>query len=177
MLFPEFDEEMRFRSVWESVQIARPVEYSLFTFGASELPYYLVCEPDQPGGMVSVQRGDVNIARALILTPGNAHPEFEHFFEDGDGQQFIDFLLSRTAAFSNLKMTNRCGPAKLHSDSVEEIVAKLNRQLDDEEEDRVAVLTAPAELGGLAILKYTTERILTSAPDNVQELRERGLLP
>ena len=52
-----------------------------------------------------------------------------------------------------------------------------SQQLDDEEEDRVAVLTAPAELGGLAILKYTTERILTSAPGNVQELRERGLLP
>ena len=103
MLFPEFDEEMRFRSVWESVQIARTVEYSLFPFGASDLPYYLICEPDQPGGMVSVQKGDVNIARPLILTPGNSHPEFEDFFQDSDGQQFIEFLLSRTAAFSNLK--------------------------------------------------------------------------
>ena len=74
-------------------------------------------------------------------------------------------------------MTNRSGPVKLVSDSVEEIVAKLNRQLDDEEEDRVAILTAPVSLGGLAILGYTTERVLSSAPGNVQELRERGFLP
>ena len=177
MLFPEFDEELRFRNAWESIQIARDVEYSLFTFGDSDLPYYLVSEPENPGDMVSVQRGDVNIARPMILTPDNAHPEFRDFFDDTDGSQFIEFLLSRTAAFSNLKMTNRCGPVKLVSDSVEEIVAKLNRQLDDEEEDRVAILTAPASLGGLAVLRYTTERVLSSAPGNVQELRERGFLP
>ncbi|MFP6762977.1 MAG: hypothetical protein VB858_05145 [Planctomycetaceae bacterium] len=177
MLFPDFEEEMHFRSGWDSVQIARPVEYSLFTFGASDLPYYLVRQPDQPGGMVSVQRGDVQIARPMILTADTSHPEFRDFFQDDDGDQFISFLLSRTAAFSNLKMTNRCGPEKLVSDNMEEIVAQLNRQLDNEEEDRVAILTAPANLGGLAILKYTTERVLTSAPDNVQELRERGFLP
>ena len=179
MLFPDFEEELHFRSVWESVQIVRTVEYSLFTFGDSDLPYYLVRTPDQPGGMVSVQRGDVQITRPMILTADNTHPEFSDFFQDGDGEgdQFINFLLSRTAAFSNLKMTNRCGPEKLISDNVDEIIAQLNRQLDNEEEDRVAILTAPASLGGLAILKYTTERVLTSAPDNVQELRERGFLP
>lgn len=177
MLFPDFDEEMQFRNVWESVQIVRGVEYSLFTFGDSDLPYYLVLEPERPGEMVSVQRGDVNIARPKILTPDNTQPEFRDFFETAEGGQFIEFLLSRTAAFSNLKMTNRYGPVKLVSDSVEEIVAKLNRELDDEEEDRVAILTAPADLGGLAVLRYTTERVLSSAPDNVQELRERGFLP
>lgn len=177
MLFSDFDEELRFRNAWESVQIVRDVEYSLFTFGDSDLPYYLVCEPDTPGDLVSIQRGDVNIARPMILTPDNSHPEFRDFFDESEGGQFIEFLLSRTAAFSNLKMTNRYGPVKLVSDSVEEIVAKLNQELDGEEEDRVAILTAPAALGGLAVLRYTTERVLSSAPDNVQELRERGFLP
>jgi hypothetical protein len=41
----------------------------------------------------------------------------------------------------------------------------------------VAILSAPASLSGFAVFRYATERILSSAPDNIQELRERGFLP
>jgi hypothetical protein len=60
---------------------------------------------------------------------------------------------------------------------MEATVANLNRQLDTEEEDRVAILTAPPDLGGMAVLRYAAERIWRSGPDNIQELRERGFLP
>jgi hypothetical protein len=62
------------------------------------------------------------------------------------------------------------------TDSVEEAVARLNRQLDDEDEDRVAILCAPESLARFAIFRYAAERVLQSAPDNIQELRERGFL-
>ncbi len=177
MLPSDFNDERRFYDVWEAVEIVRPVNYSLFTFGSSELPYYLVCPPGPDQHLASVRKGQVNIDRPLIITPDNMAPEFRDFFEDAADEGIIDFLLSRTASFSNLKLTNRSGETKLVSDSVEEIVSRLNRQLDDEEEDRVAILTAPAPLAGVALLKYATERVLHSAPDNVQELRERGFLP
>jgi hypothetical protein len=89
----------------------------------------------------------------------------------------IDYLLARTAAFSNLKLENQSQKSELTSDSVEEVVARLNHRLDAEEEDRVAILTAPHRLGPLAVLRYTTERIMESAPGNIRELRERGFLP
>ena len=177
MFFPDFDEELQFRSVWDSVSVERNVGYGLFTFGHSDLQYYLVCDAEEKGKTVSVQRGQVRIERPLVITPQDMNPEFRDFFEDEEGDSFIQFLLSRTAAFSNLRVENQLGPAKLVSDSVEEIVAKLNKQLDDEEEEGVAILTAPAGLGGVAILRYTTERVVSSGPDNVQELRERGFLP
>ncbi len=53
MSFPDFDQQHEFRRAWEAVHIARPVHYSLFTFGESELPYFLVCaapEPDSRAG-------------------------------------------------------------------------------------------------------------------------------
>ncbi|MBI1314026.1 hypothetical protein GC176_22250 [bacterium] len=177
MLPSDFDDERRFHAAWDAVEIVRPVSYSLFTFGSSELPYYLVCPPGRDQHLASVRKGQVNIDRPLIITPDTMHPEFRDFFEDAADEGIIDFLLARTASFSNLKLTNRSGETKLVSDSVEEIVSRLNRQLDDEEEDRVAILTAPSPLAGVAVLKYATERVLSSAPDNVQELRERGLLP
>lgn len=173
----DFDHAHQFRKAWESIRIERPVHYSLFTFGESVMPYFLVCAATKPESMVSLVRGEVRVARPLIITPNNASPEFRNFFESDDEGREIEFLLARSAAFSHLKFDNQHGPVQVVTDSVEEAVAKLNRQLDSEEEDHVAILSAPKRLGGLAVLRYATERVVASAPDNVQELRERGFLP
>lgn len=177
MRFPDFDQQHQFRQAWEAVHIARPVQYSLFTFGESELPYFLVCAAPEPASPVSITRGEVRVTRPLIITPDNARPEFRNFFEEGEEGVVADFIMARTAALAHLKFENQHGPARIVTDSVEEAVARLNHQLDDEEEDRVAILCAPAVLAGFAIFRYAAERVMQSAPDNVRELRERGFLP
>lgn len=177
MDFASFDPEEHFRAAWEAVNIERAVHYSLFTFGESELPYFLVCHADGPGELVSLTKGQVKITRPTIITPDSGRPEFRNFFENAGEEGMVDFLMARTAAFSHLKFDNTSGPAKIVSDSVEEVVAKLNRQLDSEEEEHVAILSAPKSLAGVALLRYAADRVMSSAPDNVQELRERGFLP
>ncbi|MFN0051445.1 MAG: hypothetical protein ACKV0T_04595 [Planctomycetales bacterium] len=177
MDFPQFDHQQRFMQAWEAIEIARPVHYSLFTFGESELPYFLVVDPGKPDFPVKISRGEVRVTRPLIITPDNARPEFQNFFEDGEEGAVADFIMARTAAFSHMKFQNQQGPARIVTDSIEEAVARLNRQLDDDEEDRVAILCAPAPLAGFAIFRYAAERVMKSAPDNIQELRERGFLP
>lgn len=173
-----FDPESFFRAAWDSVHIARPVHYTLFTFGESELPYILVVDSEQPRQPVSVTRGEVKITRPLIITPHNASPEFQHFFEEGDEYSgMIDFLMTRSAAFRHLQLSNLHKRPELASDSVEEVVSRLNGRLDSSEEDRVAILTAPYGLGGVAVLKYAADRVMQSAPGNIQELKERGFLP
>jgi hypothetical protein len=177
MLNDEHEQERRFRTAWEAVSIRRAVPYSLFTFGESVLPYFLVLEAARAGQPVSLTRGEVRITRPTIITPGDARPEFRNFFEDGRDEQTAQFLLARTAGFSHLKLNNESAPARLLSDSVDEIVNRLSRQLDDEEEDGTAILSAPAPFAGVALLRYAAERVWQSAPDNIQELRERGFLP
>ena len=181
-MFDEFEQFQRFRSTWNAVRIERAVELGLFTFGDSDLPYYLVTSSsgkDVAGNaaMVKVRRGSVTVSRARIITPDTMHPELQNFFEEHEETGLIEFLMARTAAFSNLKLSNASGPEKIVTDTVEEAVTRLNRQLDDEEEDRVAILSAPAPLAGFAVFRYASERILSSAPGNIQEFRERGLLP
>jgi hypothetical protein len=61
-------------------------------------------------------------------------------------------------------VVNESGPENIVTDTVEEAVARLNRQLDAEDEDRMAILSAPASLGGFAVFRYATERILASRP-------------
>lgn len=180
-MFDEFEQFQRFRSTWNAVRIERAVELGLFTFGDSDLPYYLVTISGKGAAgnaaMVKVRRGNVTVSRARIITPDTMHPELRNFFEEHEESGLIEFLMSRTAAFSNLKLSNESGPEKIVTDTVEEAVTRLNRQLDDEEEDRVAILSAPAALAGFAVFRYASERILSSTPGNIQELRERGLLP
>ena len=177
MDFHDYDAEQHFRALWDSVAIARSVSTGLFTFGESDLPYFLVVDSKEPRDPVELSRGVVKVTRPVLITPENAAPEFRNFFDDDESYGMIDFLLARTAAFSNLKLENQFGKSELSSDSVEEVVARVSRQLDDEDEDRVAILTAPHRLGKLAVLKYTTQRIIDSAPDNLQDLRDRGFLP
>lgn len=179
MLDPnEFEEFQRFRSAWEAVRIERSSPYSLFTFGHSELPYFLVTAPRRAGSQVAITRGEVRITRPMIITPDNIAPEFQNFFEDDDEEGAVRrFIMARSAAFSHMRFVNRQGEPQIVTDSVEEAVARLTRQLDDTEEDRVAILTAPSELAGFAIFRYAAERVMQSAPDNIQELRERGFLP
>lgn len=178
--FDAYESERRFRDAWDSIRIARGVHYGLFTFGESELPYYLVLHPKRLGDAVSLRQGMVKITRPLIITPDNIEPEFEDFFESEDEAAqagFARYMLARSATFSHLRMKNRALSQKLTTDSVEETVDRICRQLDDEEEDRVAVLTAPFGCAGLAVMRYAAERVMDSASDNINELRERGFLP
>jgi hypothetical protein len=181
-MFDEFDQFQLFKATWNAVRIERKVEMGLFTFGDSDMPYYLVTSGSRknpPGNtaMVKVRRGNVTVSRARIITPDTMHPELQNFFDENEETGLVEFLMSRTAAFSNLKLSNESGPEKIVTDTVEEAVTRLNRQLDEEEEEHVAILSAPAALAGFAVFRYASERILSSAPGNIQELRERGFLP
>jgi len=177
MFYPDFEQQRRIQQAWSSVAIARPVRYCLFTFGQSVLQYYLVCGDADMGRALSVTRGEVVIERPTIVTPETARPELRNFFETQEEEGIVQFLLSRSAHFSNLRLDNRSGAQQAVSDSVEAVVSRLSRQLDENEEDQVAILTAPDRLGAMAVLRYAAERVLASAPGNIQELRERGFLP
>jgi hypothetical protein len=169
----------RFRRAWDSIHIVRGMPYSLFTFGESQLPYYIVVEAASPGKPVTVRQGEVRVTRPLIITAHNSEPELQGFFDadDADDAAVAQFLLSRTASFSHLRLQHSPRGETLMGESASEIIAKLERQLDADEEDRMAILTAPARYANLAVLKYAAERIASSAHDNVTELRERGFLP
>ena len=177
MSFDQFEQERRFHEAWEAVEIVRPVPFSLFTFGDSVLPYYLVCGDPEGTTPASLTTGQVRIQRPLILTPENADPDLDDFFETPEEEGVVQFLLARSVHFGNLKFANQNQAKRIVSDGVQATIAKLNRKLDDEEEEHTAILKAPHKLGRVAVLRYAAERVWQSGSDNVQELRERGFLP
>jgi hypothetical protein len=169
-MFEGFEQFRKLREAWSKVRIEREVRTGLFTFGDSDLPYFLVTSSDSEQ-LVRIRRGSITISRARIITPENMHPELRNFFEEQEDSGFLEFLMSRTAAFSNLRLTNQAGADSIVTDTVEEAVARLK------DEEQTAILSAPATMAGFAVFRYASERIISSAPDNIQELRERGFLP
>lgn len=163
------------------IRLARPVTRSLFTFGHSVIPYYLVFEPGRDGQSV-MQFGEVKVSKPTILTPSR-DPEFFGLFEQlaeesgADLADYVQFALQRTAAFDRLKVENEFSQPTKPGGGVEEVLDRINARLDDEEDEDTSVLVCPRGLGPLAVLKLTGDRIQRSAADNVQELRERGFLP
>ena len=147
----DHEQERRFRAAWDAIAIRRTVHYSLFTFGESELPYWLVCEGREASETVTITRGDVRITRPLIITPDNIGPEFRNFFESDDEGALAGFIMERTAAFSHLQFDNQHGPARIVTDSVEEAVSRLNAQLDNDDEDRVAMRSLPSPMPDVAL--------------------------
>ncbi len=180
MDFDSFDSQDQFRRLWDDARIERASNYSLFTFGDSDLPYFLLSEPKRSGEMVSVHEGSIKISRPMIIRPDSYRPEFENFFDEEEdetgSEDYVSYLLARSAAFSNLKFSNTTQASKLVSDSIEETVDRLSRQLDDEEEDRVAIIVSKPKQQGFALMKYAIQQVIQSTPDNIQELRERGYL-
>lgn len=177
MPFDEFDQERMFHEAWDAVEIVRPVRLSLFTFGETVLSYYLVCGSREGSAPLAITQGDVRIKRPMIMTADNARPEFRNFFENAEEEGVVQFLLARTAKFSNLQFVNENSNRRVVNGSMDGTVDELNQQLDDEEQEGVAILTAPPNLAGVAVLKYVADRVFKSAPGNIQELRERGFLP
>ena len=176
-MYADFDAEQRFKQAWRAVDIARPVRFSLFTFGETVLPYYLVCGERDDASSVSVTQGDVRINRPMIITPDSDHPQFQNFFDNPEEEGVVQFLLARSARFSNLKFEKRSESRRVVSGGMHDTIKQLNQKLDDEEEDRTAILVAPPKWRNVAVFRYVAERVMESAPDNVQELRERGFLP
>jgi len=82
MPFDEYDQEQSFRAAWNAVTIERLVHSSLFTFGESVLPYFLVLDAAKQGDPVSITKGEVKVDRPTIITPDTSRPEFRNFFEN-----------------------------------------------------------------------------------------------
>ena len=179
-----FDPAATLHAMFRRVDVVRAPSTTLFTFGDSELEYFLVVDAETPGEPVSVVRGEVKVTRPTIIRPDD-RPELSGFFGDdafegdgfGDLPDSIAFMMARTAAFQQLKIDNRSGRRELRSDSVGEVVERIEEKLDAEGEDRVGVLTAPHGLGPIAVLKFAAEQIARSAPGNIRELQEKGFLP
>jgi len=173
------DDDERIRDAVRQTEILRAPKQSLYSFGTTNLYYYLVTEPvyaekSRPPETV-IREGKVIADRPKIVTPYYLS-RLEGF--STEARRYFDSVLGEKSNASGLLYTYKNEPKEMNivSDPLSAAVAKLNEDLDRRGDPLVSIIKGMDELWDVSLMKFIYEITRTSLPDNVRQMGQRGLL-
>ncbi len=151
----------------------------LDTFGTSLFNYFLVTEEMDAVNLSRVREGHIHAERPQIITPQNIAGLFLEGFGD-QGQRFAEQLSEQTGRFAFLKYGFRVSKSDIRSydvhESLENVAGKLKEELQLKNEPLSALLTGVDDGWEVCLRKCMIDMISASAPGNMGDFRERGML-
>ncbi len=175
------NEDERIRQAVENTEILRTPKQNLFTFGTTNIHYYLVTEPaysDLIGDTTEtvIREGQVRAERPKIVTP--------HYlygldgFSDNARRYFEQLIEAYGPNMPGLLYTYRNEPGDMNivSDHWRSVVEKLNARIDDKGDQLAAIIKGTDELWDIALMKFIFELTRRSLSGNVGQLDAKGLL-
>ncbi len=173
--------EDRIRYAVRHTEILRAPKQSLYTFGTTNIGYYLLTEPvysDLAGTPTEtvVREGRVVAERPRIVTPyylshlEGFSPEARRYFEALMGEHGPHI----PGVFYTYK--NEPKEMNIVSDNLQAVVDKLNIEIDKRGDPLAAIIKGQDELWDVSLLKFIYEVTRRSLQDNVTQLGSRGLL-
>ncbi len=176
----DIDDE-RIREAVRQTEVLRAPKQSLYTFGTTNLYYYLVtepvyAEPTQNSRETVIREGKVIAEKPKIVTPyylsrlEGFSPEARRYFEA--------ILQEHGVNIAGLLYTYKNEPKELNivSDPLPAVVDKLNAEIDRRGDRLAAIIKGKDELWDVSLLKFIYEVTRSSAPENARQLGRRGLL-
>jgi hypothetical protein len=149
------------------------------TFGTSLFNYFLVTEAMDAVNLSRVREGHIHAERPQIVTPQNIAGLFLEGFGD-QGQRFAEQLSAQTGRFAFLKYGFRVSKSEIRSydvhESLENVAGKLKDELLAKNEPLTTLLTGVDDGWEVCLLKFMVDMITASAPGNMGDFRERGML-
>jgi hypothetical protein len=176
----EIDDE-RIKYAVLATEILRAPKQNLYTFGITNISYFLVTQPiysdSKEGNSETVVReGKVIAERPRIVTPYYLS-RLEGF--GVEARRYFDSLLSEYGPnTAGVFYTYKNEPKDLNivSDSLPAVVAKINAEIDQRGDTLSAIIRGVDTLWDISILKFIFELTRHSVGDNVQQMGQRGLL-
>jgi hypothetical protein len=180
----EMDDE-KIRYAVRQTEILRAPQQSLYTFGMTNVNYYLVTQPvysglvgpDNIGAAETVIReGRVVAEKPRIVTPYYLS-RLEGF--SLEARRYFEALMREHGQhIPGLFYTYKNEPKELNivSDSLLAVVAKLNAEIDQRGDKLAAIIKGEDEFWDVSLLKFIFELTRRSLDDNISQLGRRGLL-
>ncbi len=175
------NEDEKIRNAVENTEILRTPRQDLYTFGTTNIYYYLVTEPSYSGLFgdateTVIREGRVRAERPRIVTP--------HYLYGLDGfstdarRYFEQLIETYGPNMPGLLYTYRNEPGEMNivSDHWRSVVEKLNARIDDKGDQMAAIIKGTDELWDVALMKFIFELTRRSLSGNVGQLDARGLL-
>ncbi len=170
-------EEIQYASeMTETVQ--RPAK-GLETFGATVVDYHLVSELLDTVGQIRIRQGRFHVERPQLITPAHYANQFvenfgeeareyaDHFAKSADGMRIIQYGLHFRKEEDNHSVVQ--GELRAVAEEIAEDVRGRGQAF-------AGVLIGVDDLWEVSLLRFGIELIGASAPKNIRDLAERGLL-
>lgn len=176
----ELDDE-RIRYAVLGTEILRAPKQSLFTFGITNITYYLLTQPvyseasEGPAETV-IREGKVVAEKPRIVTPYYLS-HLEGFGTEAR-RYFESLVREHGAHIPGVLYTYKNEPKDLSivSDSLRAVVDKISAQIDERGDSLAAIIRGVDMLWDVSLLKFIFDLTRRSVGDNVEQMGRRGLL-
>ena len=163
----------------ENTRVLVAPSQRLDTFGTSLFNYFLVTEAMDAVNQSRVREGHIHAERPQIITPQTMARLILEGFGD-QGERYAEHLSTQGERFSFLKYGFRVSKSDIRSydvhESLENVAGKLKTDLEIKNEPLTALLTGVDDGWEVCLLKFMVDMIAASAPGNMGDFRERGML-
>jgi hypothetical protein len=161
----------RIESVISQTQVLRAPRQKLATFGSTNVHYYMITELMNEVNVV--REGRVIAARPKIVTPVYLI-NVEGF--SGPAKRYIEMMAEKHPNEPGIYYTykNETGEMNIVSQSLPELVDKINERIDGRNDPLSAVIQGVEEMWDVSLLKFTFELTRNSVQHNISEMYSRG---
>ena len=177
------DEKIRYAV--RQTEILRAPQQSLYTFGMTNINYYLVTQPvySELVGPDNIEATETVIREGRVVAekPRIVTPYYLSRLEGFslEARRYFEALMREHGQhIPGLFYTYKNEPKELNivSDSLLSVVAKLNAEIDKRGDKLAAIIKGQDELWDVSLLKFIFELTRRSLDDNISQLGSRGLL-
>ncbi|MFC1958374.1 hypothetical protein ACFLV6_00405 [Chloroflexota bacterium] len=175
------DIDKRIEYTVKHTKILRAPKQSLYTFGTTNIYYYLVTEPVyselvKDAAETVIREGRVIAEKPKIVTP--------YYLSRLDGfssearRYFAALAEEYGASIHGLFYTYKNEPKELNivSDNLLSVVDRLNVEIDKRRDPLAAIIKGEDALWDVSLMKFIYEMTRSSLPDNLRQLGKQGLL-
>lgn len=175
------DIDKRIEYAVRNTEILRAPRQNLYTFGTTNIYYYLVTEPAYSELMQDVTETVVREGRVIAEKPKIVTPYYLSHLEgfSSEARRYFETLAQEYGAgLHGLFYTYRNEPKELNivSNNLRSVVEKLNDKIDLRNDPLAAIIRGEDDLWDVSLMKFIFEVTRSSVPHNLRQLERRGLL-
>lgn len=173
--------EERIIQAVNNTKILRAPRQSLYTFGTTNIYYYLVTEPVYSELVNDIRETVVREGRVIAQKPRIVTPYYLSSLDgfSPEARKYFRVLMDTFGSDSRgLFYTYRNEPKELNivSENIQAVIEKLNSRIDEKGDPLSAIIRGQDDLWDVSLIKFIYELTRSSLHDNLHQLDSRGLL-
>ncbi len=174
-------DDERIRYAVRHTEILRAPKQSLYTFGTTNIYYYLLTEPAYSELIKNANETVIREGRIIAEKPRIVTPYYLSRLEgfSSEARRYFESLLEEHGSnLAGLLYSYKNEPKELSiaSDNLLSVVDKLNAEIDKRSDRLAAIIKGEDELWDVSLMKFIYEMTRRSLQDNLMQLGSRGLL-